>query len=176
MVKCFRAARYSPSADHVALFSRRKLSLVTCRLSDPSAFMIQILSPPPRSDVKAIFDPSGEKRGCISHGRPLAIFVAAQRAAFPTLLGGHAISIAVFLGQKLELLPPIHFTIVAGALYAVSLLLFAIVSLNSPAPPAALIREFASTKSSERTQWYNDHRLLSAALLGLTAGLVIAFW
>ena len=52
------------------------VSLVSCRLPEPSVFMIQILSPPPRSEVKAICRPSGEKRGCTSNGRPLAIRVA----------------------------------------------------------------------------------------------------
>ncbi len=35
--------------------------------------MIQILSPPARSEVKAIFDPSGENFGYISKGSPAAI-------------------------------------------------------------------------------------------------------
>jgi hypothetical protein len=55
-----------PSGLQVAWLSSRKSSLVSWRLSEPSAFMIQILSPPPRSDVKAIRRPSGEKRGCCS--------------------------------------------------------------------------------------------------------------
>ena len=38
--------------------------------------MIQILSPPPRSLVKAIFEPSGEKRGWMSQARPLVIALA----------------------------------------------------------------------------------------------------
>ena len=43
-----------------ALFSRRKSSLVTWRGALPSAFMIQTLSPPVRSEVKTICVPSGE--------------------------------------------------------------------------------------------------------------------
>ena len=66
-----------PSRLQLGWLSRRKSSVVTCRLSDPSQFIIQMLSPPPRSDVKAIRRPSGEKRGCTSHASPSAIRVGA---------------------------------------------------------------------------------------------------
>jgi hypothetical protein len=75
VVKCFLAAMKRPSLLQVGWLSRRKSSLVTWRLSLPSAFMIQILSPPPRSEVKAMRRPSGEKRGCTSQARPSAIRV-----------------------------------------------------------------------------------------------------
>ena len=42
--------------------------------------MTQMLSPPARSLVKAIFVPSGEKRGCSSHATPCVIGVAARYA------------------------------------------------------------------------------------------------
>ena len=47
-------------------FSSRKSSFVSCFLFEPSAFMIQTLSPPPRSDTKAMRVPSGDQRGCCS--------------------------------------------------------------------------------------------------------------
>jgi len=46
------------------LFKRVKVSVVIARGEAPSAPITQILSPPPRSEVKAIWRPSGEKRGC----------------------------------------------------------------------------------------------------------------
>ena len=42
--------------------------------------MIQMLSPPPRSEVKAMRLPSGEKRGCTSQARPSAIRVGVPPA------------------------------------------------------------------------------------------------
>src|SRR5574337_1244883 len=77
-VKCLRAMMYCPSADHVGLFSRRKFSFVTSLAFVPSAFIIQILSPPPASLVKAIFFPSGLKRGCCSAGNRHGINIAEQ--------------------------------------------------------------------------------------------------
>ena len=66
VVKCFLATMYWPSGLQLGWFIRRKLSWVSWRLSLPSRFMIQMLSPPPRSEVKAIRLPSGEKRGWVS--------------------------------------------------------------------------------------------------------------
>jgi len=53
---------------------------VICLASAPSAFMIQMLSPSPASLVKAIFEPSGLKRGCMSHASPVRIGVASPPA------------------------------------------------------------------------------------------------
>ncbi len=58
------------SGVHAGLFGSRKLSFVTCCGFFPSRPMIQMLSPPDRSDVNAIHFPSGEYRGCMSHGMP----------------------------------------------------------------------------------------------------------
>ena len=56
---------------NTGLFSRRKLSFVTCRRSVPSAFITHRLSPPPASDVKAMCLPSGLKRGCTVNAVPV---------------------------------------------------------------------------------------------------------
>ena len=77
VVKCFLAAMNRPSGLHEGWLRSRKSSFETWRLSEPSAFMIQILSPPPRSEVKAMRRPSGEKRGCTSQARPSAMRVGA---------------------------------------------------------------------------------------------------
>ena len=69
-MKCLRAATYCESGVHVGLFSSRKVSLVTCCGFLPSRSMIQMLSPPERSEVNAIHLPSGEYRGCMSQGMP----------------------------------------------------------------------------------------------------------
>jgi hypothetical protein len=54
------ATRYSESGDQFGSLVRRKVSLVTCCGFEPSRFMIQRLSPPARSLVKAIHFPFGE--------------------------------------------------------------------------------------------------------------------
>jgi hypothetical protein len=46
----------------------------------PSAFISQMFSIPPRSVVKAIVRPSGEKRGCESNAGPRVIGRAAPPA------------------------------------------------------------------------------------------------
>ena len=58
-VKCLRAAMNSLSGVQAGLFSNRKLSFVTWTGSEPSRPMIQMLSPQPRSVVKAMNRPSG---------------------------------------------------------------------------------------------------------------------
>jgi hypothetical protein len=55
-----RPTRYSLSGVHDGWLSRRKVSFETCFASDPSRFMYQRLSPPLRSEVKAIHLPFGE--------------------------------------------------------------------------------------------------------------------
>jgi len=75
VVKCLRAAIYWPSGLQVGAFNRRKVSRVIARAPEPSAFITQILSAPPRSEVKAISRPSGEKRGCMSKASPDVIRV-----------------------------------------------------------------------------------------------------
>ena len=73
-VKCLRPTMYSPSGDHAGALSRRKSSLViglASPVARPSAKgRTQMLSPPPRSLVKASHLPSGEKRGCMSQAIP----------------------------------------------------------------------------------------------------------
>ena len=80
-MKCLWPAIHSPSGLQAGLLTRRKLSFETCFGSLPSRFMIQMLSPPARSLVKAIHCPSGEKRGCMSQETPALIALASPPAA-----------------------------------------------------------------------------------------------
>jgi SSS family solute:Na+ symporter len=98
-------------------------------------------------------------------------------AGFYTMLGGHALSIAVFAGQKLGALPDVHFTIVAGMLFLVSCGLFVAISLLSPPPPMDQVAAFVDRRvETEPVPWWADYRGHSALILLLTAALVIAFW
>ncbi len=62
-----------PSGDQSGWFNRRKSSSLTWVGFDPSRFITQMLSPPPRSEVKAIWRPSGEYFGCMSQATPRAM-------------------------------------------------------------------------------------------------------
>jgi len=97
-------------------------------------------------------------------------------AGFYTMLGGHALSIAVFAGQKCGLLPDIHFTIVAGLLFFVSCGLLAGISLLGRAPAREAGRARATDTERLAVGGPTDYRLLSGVLLLLTAAMVIAFW
>jgi SSS family solute:Na+ symporter len=94
-------------------------------------------------------------------------------AGFYTMLLGHALSVAIFIGQKTGALPDVHFTIVAGVLFAVCCGLLALLSLaGTPAdwsPPAG-------AACGEARGGLTDYRLHSALLLVMTAALVIMFW
>jgi len=93
-------------------------------------------------------------------------------AGFYTMVGGHVLSVAVFVGQKTGLLPDIHFTIVAGVLFALCCGLLVLLSLpgqaNDWTPPAA--------SAPESWGGITDYRLHSVLLLALTLALVIGFW
>jgi SSS family solute:Na+ symporter len=95
-------------------------------------------------------------------------------AGFYTMLAGHALSVAIFVGQKTGALPDIHFTIVAGVLFIVCCGLLAVLSLaGTPkewSMPAATADEAAARGG------LTDYRVHSALLLVMTAVLVVMFW
>jgi len=98
-------------------------------------------------------------------------------AGFYTMLGGHALSIVIFVGQRIGLLPDIHFTIVAGLLFGVSCGLLVLLSLlTAPRDSAVAGSPPRLLSGAMGTGGITDYRLLSAVLLLLTAALVIAFW
>jgi len=106
--------------------------------------------------------------------------------AFATLLGGHALSIAVFLFAQDGLLfadAPIdlHFTIIAGILTVICLGMLVVFSLalgEAPAPENVDDLTWANRAlTAEATPvWYKNYRIHAAAVLSLTVAMVIAFW
>ncbi len=100
-----------------------------------------------------------------------------SNAAFYTLLLGHGLSIGVFIGQTTGVLPALHFTIVAGLLFFVSVLIFVVISLLGQPPDPEKLASFkgAAVSALPAAPWA-DHRLHSALLLVLTAALVIGYW
>jgi solute:Na+ symporter, SSS family len=103
------------------------------------------------------------------------------RAALATLLGGHAVSAVLFvltIGGGLNL----HFTLVAGILFAVSASIFVVAGLLESAPSAAragavaeMVWRPALVRPTRSGPWWSDYRLQSAGLLVLTGMLVIGF-
>jgi SSS family solute:Na+ symporter len=96
-------------------------------------------------------------------------------AGFYTMIVGHLLSVGVFVGQKTGVLPDLHFTIVAGALFFACCLLYALFSLAGPPHAAAEVGPEGAVADASGPRWA-DHRVLSAVLIGLTAALVIGFW
>ncbi|MFP4227928.1 MAG: sodium:solute symporter [Salinivenus sp.] len=106
--------------------------------------------------------------------------------AFATLTGGHALSIAVFLfaqdGLLFESAPiDLHFTIIAGILTALCIGLLVVTSLTlGDAPDPEKIEDLTwanrAVEAPEAMAWYKDYRIQSAAVLGITVAMIIAFW
>jgi solute:Na+ symporter, SSS family len=102
-------------------------------------------------------------------------------AALSTLIGGHAVSVFLFaltIGGGLDL----HFTLVAGILFAVSAAIFILVGLFGPTPSragaraaAAMVWRPALARPTRSGAWWSDYRLQALGLLVLTAALVIGF-
>jgi SSS family solute:Na+ symporter len=103
---------------------------------------------------------------------------AGAGAALATLLGGHAVSAACFIATLNGWLN-LHFTLIAGLIFAVSSGIF-LLAERCTAPPAAqqVARYVYRPALLARTgpgPWWLDYRVLSAGLLLLTLWLVVAF-
>jgi len=97
-------------------------------------------------------------------------------SGFYTMLGGHALSGLSLVAQEVDLLPKIHFTILAGVLFAASCALFALITWRAEPVAEADASLFGEYEPEPPGPRWADYRLLSAILLVLTAAIVIAFW
>lgn len=100
--------------------------------------------------------------------------------AFFALLGGHGVSILILVLEKMEMVQ-IHFTIMAGILFLVSSLIFMVVSLVTELPKKENIDLFSFEKKDiypvdKNRVWYEDYRVHSFILIGLTLLIVVLFW
>jgi SSS family solute:Na+ symporter len=97
-------------------------------------------------------------------------------AALTTLIGGHALSVLLFALTQFEILT-LHFTLVAGVSFGVSLLLLLVAGLArpafDPAPDSVWTPEMARPEIPR--PWWDDYRVQGLLLLLLTAALVLAF-
>ena len=100
-------------------------------------------------------------------------------AAFATLLGGHAVSALLFIGAQQQLLT-LHFTIIAGLLTLVSVLICVLVSMVTvPAQQQQVSRysfDAATMARQPGLAWWQDYRLYSVILVLLATALVITHW
>jgi SSS family solute:Na+ symporter len=95
------------------------------------------------------------------------------------LLGGHAVSAILFALSIMEIMS-LHFTIIAGLLALVSVIIFVVVSGASKPPLEEQVRQFTFHAETMERQaslcWWQDYRLHSLVLVLLATALVIAHW
>jgi SSS family solute:Na+ symporter len=99
--------------------------------------------------------------------------------AFATLLGGHAVSAVLFVLNLLELLA-LHFTLVAGLLMLVSLVIGVVASRFGTVPRKEQLARYlvgpAPSSTGNFRSWWQDYRLHATVLLLLAIALVAAHW
>ena len=104
---------------------------------------------------------------------------AGAGAALATLLGGHAVSALCFVATLTGWLD-LHFTYIAGLIFAVSSVIFWVAGqLTAPPLPQQVDRFTYRPAIMARTEpgpWWQDYRVHAAVLLLLTLWLVVAFW
>jgi SSS family solute:Na+ symporter len=96
-----------------------------------------------------------------------------------TLVIGHALGVVVFLLAQAGLWT-LHFTVNAGIMTAVSMVIFVVVSLITPPPPAEQVAETTWRPELARPEqaypWYKDYRYQSVGVLVLVALMLAVFW
>jgi SSS family solute:Na+ symporter len=100
--------------------------------------------------------------------------------AFVTLVGGHALSLAVFVLSQMGYIE-LHFTIIAGILTALCVLLLVAATLTLGEPPAAEKVEDLTwanrvLEEAGSLAWYQNYNVHAAVVLGLTAVMIVVFW
>ena len=100
--------------------------------------------------------------------------------AFATLVGGHALSLGVFVLSQMGLIN-LHFTIIAGLLTAVCigmLVVFSLVLGDAPAKAKVDDLTWANRVSGTGSSavWYKNYRVHAATVLALTGAMLVVFW
>jgi SSS family solute:Na+ symporter len=102
------------------------------------------------------------------------------QGAFVTLIGGHALSLFVFVLSQMGVIE-LHFTIIAGLLTVLCVLLLVVATLTlgeAPAPEKIDDLTWANRAPAEAAAfpWYKNYRVHAAVVLSLTAVMIVAFW
>ncbi len=112
---------------------------------------------------------------------------ASRQGALYGMLGAHAVAIVLFLFEVFGLVS-LHFTYVAGILFAVAAGLLVVLSLRFPDPsavvngrdPALTFSGIRQLEKAERTEALSkrwaDYRTWSVLLIAVTCVIVIYFW
>ena len=104
---------------------------------------------------------------------------AGAGAALATLLGGHSVSMVCFVATLTGWLE-LHFTLIAGLIFAVSSVLFWVTGRLTAPPSAQQVARFtfrpAILARTVPGPWWKDYRVQAAGLLLLTLWLVVGFW
>jgi len=105
------------------------------------------------------------------------------KGALATLIGGHAVAVGLFMGEKGLLTggerwwdTPIHFTLVAGIVFGASMLIYVVTAAWGDAKPDDEIAELMVQPAPPAQPGFKDYRLQSGLLLALTAAIVAMFW
>jgi SSS family solute:Na+ symporter len=100
-------------------------------------------------------------------------------AVLATLIGGHIVPTAFFVATLTGRLK-LHFTLIAGLIFAVSSCLFKLSGFLTSAPlPVTVVQTTWRHEIMQATTtgaWWQDYRFLAAILVVLTVWLVAAFW
>ena len=97
------------------------------------------------------------------------------RSSILTLAIGHVVSIGVFVGQKMSILPDLHFTIVAGLLFVISLAIFYTVSANEVRKTDEELEDLLVGNNPPAQPGWRNYKLQAGLLLALTFGIVAMF-
>ncbi|MEC9389233.1 MAG: sodium/solute symporter [Myxococcota bacterium] len=105
------------------------------------------------------------------------------QGALATLIGGHAVAVGLFMGEKGLLTggerwwdAPIHFTLVAGIVFGASLIIYVATAAWGDAKSDDEIAELMVQPAPPAQPGLKDYRIQSALLLALTAAVVAMFW
>jgi len=96
--------------------------------------------------------------------------------AMYTMVGGHLLSIGIFVAQRLGWLPEIHFTLIAGIVFGASLLIYlATRHVGQPRSDAEL-QELMKQPLEPGRPGLANYKLQAAVLIVLTLTLVVGFF
>jgi len=103
-----------------------------------------------------------------------------RHAAYWTLIWGAPLSAVIFILAQVDIIT-LHFTITAGILTAVSMIIFAFISLTGEKPSPKKIDDVVwkpkdLLPEDPDTPILKDYRLCSVIVILLTVALVVGFW
>jgi len=118
----------------------------------------------------------GSFQGLFHYLQTALAYLVPPVAALLTLMGGHGLSILLFTLTQVGLLE-LHFTLVAGLIFVASLLILLLAGSRGRAfdPAPGSVWQPAMVRPETHTSWWKDYRVLSVALLLLTAIIVLVF-